>query len=83
MQREQSLPQGIIGTWRRFGLVGPVYIIGKDRDLPNGDSLMRIRVIETGEELAYKLTNILTTQRSGDVCYRRHLQGAQLASSMT
>ncbi|CAK0758816.1 DUF1905 domain-containing protein [Azospirillaceae bacterium] len=48
------------GRWRRFGLVGPVYeILGKEKDLPDGDSLMRVRVVETGEEIAYKLTDIM------------------------
>ncbi len=55
-----QLQQSLIGTWRRFGLVGPVYeIIGEERELEDGDHLMRIRVIETGEEISYKLTDIL------------------------
>jgi len=55
-----QLQQSVIGTWRRFGLVGPVYeIIGEERELEDGDHLMRVRVIETGEEIAYKLTDIL------------------------
>ncbi len=53
-------PDNVIGTWRRFGLVGPVYeVIGQDHKLENGDWLMRIRVLESGEETAYKLTDIL------------------------
>ena len=60
MQLQQRLPQRLIGTWRRFGIFGPVYeIVSKERDLPNGDSLMRVRVVESGEEIAYKLTDIL------------------------
>ena len=60
MQLQQGLPQGLVGTWRRFGLVGPVYeIMEKKGDLPGGDSLMRVRVVETGEEVDYKLTDIL------------------------
>lgn len=52
--------QAVIGTWRRFGLVGPVYeILGEERELPDGDHLMRVRVVETGEEIDYKLTDIL------------------------
>ena len=53
-------PASFIGTWRRFGIVGPVYeIIGQDKALENGDWLMRVRVLETGEEVGYKLTDIL------------------------
>ena len=60
MQLHGFMPEGIIGTWRRFGLVGPVYeIMGKECDLPDGDSLMRVRVVETGEEVECRLTDIL------------------------
>jgi hypothetical protein len=53
-------PANVIGTWRRFGLIGPVYeVIGQDHRLENGDWLMRIRVLESGEETSYKLTDIL------------------------
>jgi len=55
-----DLPSRLIGTWRRFGPTGPVYeILSTTRELPGGDVLMRIRVVETGEELDYKLTDIL------------------------
>lgn len=50
----------LIGTWRRFGLVGPVYeVLGEREALPGGDKLMRVRVLESGEEVDYKLTAIL------------------------
>jgi len=53
-------PMSFVGTWRRFGEVGPVYeIIGRERRLDDGNWLMRIRVLETGEEVDYKLTDIL------------------------
>ncbi len=52
--------QAVVGTWRRFGVVGPVYeILGEEGDLPDGDKLMKIRVVETGEEVTYRLTDIL------------------------
>ena len=55
-----QLEQERLGRWRRFGLVGPTYeILGKHKDLPDGDSLMRIRVVESGEEIEYRLTEIL------------------------
>jgi hypothetical protein len=57
-------PAALVGTWRRFGAVGPVYeIIDAGRELPGGDRLMRIRVVETGEELDYRLAEILDDPR--------------------
>lgn len=54
------LPTSLVGTWRRFGLFGPVYeIIGIGDKLPNGDVSMRVRVVESGEELDYRFTDIL------------------------
>ncbi len=56
----QIHPQNLIGTWRRFGSFGPVYeIVAEGQKLPEGDETLRIRVIETGEELDYKLVDIL------------------------
>jgi hypothetical protein len=53
-------PANLIGTWRRFGSVGPVYeITGSGTELPDDDRLMRIRVVETGEEEDYRLAEIL------------------------
>ncbi len=49
----------LLGTWRRFGPTGPVYeIIGFGRP-GKGVKTMRIRVVESGEETDYKLTDIL------------------------
>ena len=61
-----KMPQSatLIGTWRRFGAVGPVYeIIGAGKELAGGDCLMRVRVVETGEELDYRLAEILDDRR--------------------
>ena len=53
-------PANLVGTWRRFGVAGPVYeIVSAEEELPDGDRLMRIRVLETGEEADYRLTYIL------------------------
>jgi hypothetical protein len=58
------LPQTLVGTWRRFGPVGPVYeIIGLGEELPDHDRMMRVRVIETGEEVDYRFTEILDDPR--------------------
>lgn len=57
-------PAALVGTWRRFGVAGPVYeIIGLGTDLPGGDRLMRIPVVESGEEVDYRLTEILDDPR--------------------
>ncbi len=46
-----------IGRFRRFGAVGPAYqitdVIG---ERPDGDVLLRIRVLESGEEAEYRLS---------------------------
>lgn len=53
-------PAELIGTWRRFGVLEPVYeIISARGDLPNGDRLTRVRVVETGEELDHHLGEIM------------------------
>jgi hypothetical protein len=57
-------PANLVGTWRRFRAVGPVYeIIGSGKELPDGDRLMRVRVVETGEEVDYRFTAILDDPR--------------------
>ena len=57
-------PANLVGTWRRFGAAGPVYeIIGAGHPLPDGDFLMRIRVVESGEEVDYRLGDILDDPR--------------------
>lgn len=49
-----------VGTWRRFGPVGPVYeVIGDGADAVGGERMMRIRVLETGEEVDYPLEQLL------------------------
>ncbi|MEI8103153.1 MAG: DUF5397 family protein [Chlorobium sp.] len=54
------LPTSLVGTWHRLGLFGPVYeIIGIGDKLANGDNLMRVRVVESGEELDYRFADIL------------------------
>ena len=56
----QIEPQTLIGTWRRFGLSGPVYeIVSAGETLPTGDETLRVRVVETGEELDYRLADVL------------------------
>lgn len=50
----------LVGTWRRFGSVGPVYeIIASGKALPGGDRIMLVRVVESGEELEHRLSEVL------------------------
>jgi hypothetical protein len=50
-------PYALIGSWRRFGPVGPVYeiIAIGDRTPDGADRVVRIRLAETGEEVDYTL----------------------------
>jgi hypothetical protein len=53
-------PQSLVGTWRRFGTTGPVYeIIAVGPELAHGDRVMRVRLVETGEEVDYRFAEIL------------------------
>jgi len=53
----------LVGTWRRFGAAGPVYeIVGQAPDARNA-AMMRIRVLENGEELDYRVADILADPR--------------------
>jgi len=53
-------PNSLIGPWRRFGALGPVYeVIGQGTTNSEGERVMRIHVVESGEELDYRLTDLL------------------------
>jgi hypothetical protein len=53
-------PQQLVGTWRRFGRTGPAYeVLSSAEGAMNGDRMMRVRVVESGEELDYSLNQIL------------------------
>lgn len=53
-------PASLVGSFRRFGLYGPVYEITAVAAIsPAEGLLMRVRVVETGEELDYPLTDVL------------------------
>ena len=57
-------PEALIGTWRRFGQTGPAYqVVGLAPQVGNGDLFMRIQVVETGEELDYRVSDILGDPR--------------------
>lgn len=53
----QIQPRNLVGSWRRFGAVGPSYqIIAIVGPTPDGtDTVIKIRLAETGEETEYSL----------------------------
>ena len=58
--RPNAEPESLIGAWRRFGPTGPAYqgvAVGPRAHV--GEPTMRIRVLETGEEIDYRLAEIL------------------------
>lgn len=53
-------PQALVGTCRRFGPFGPAYeIFGVGAEEPLGDRWMKIRVLESGELVDYRFSDIL------------------------
>jgi hypothetical protein len=53
-------PPKLVGSFRRFGPVGPVYrIIASGAEKDDGDVVMRVRVVESGEELDYPFSSII------------------------
>ena len=60
MAEQHPDPITLVGTWRRFGLVGPVYEgIGVGPQDADGRQTMHIRVLESGEETNYALLELL------------------------
>lgn len=58
------MPESLVGTWRRFGVNGPLYeIVDLGQKLEGGDQVMRVKVVETGEELDYRFMDILDDPR--------------------
>jgi Family of unknown function (DUF5397) len=63
----QIEPQALIGTWRRFGAIGPAYeIVSIGNELPNGDRAVKIRLAETGEEVNYTFNRLIDDQILAD-----------------
>jgi hypothetical protein len=60
-------PESLIGTWRRFGAVGPAYeIVAIGDERKGGDRVVRIRLAETGEEADYTLNHVLEDEILAD-----------------
>ena len=55
----QAASQQFVGLFRTFGPAGPAYQVRKPlHTLANGDWLMEIEVLESGEVLEYKASKI-------------------------
>ena len=53
-------PENLVGSWRRFGPVGPVYqVVGIGNEAPDGDKLMVIKLLESDEVAEYRLSHVL------------------------
>jgi hypothetical protein len=54
-------PEDLIGRWRGFGPIGPLYqIIGIDQERTTATEVwMLIHVLDSGEETGYRLSHIL------------------------
>jgi hypothetical protein len=50
----------LVGTMRRFGLVGPAYEVLGPAEMNSGEAAMRVHVFESGEEFDYPVRDILT-----------------------
>ncbi len=57
MMTRNKIPTGAIKT---FGNYGVLYQVGeKDSDLPDGDILVNITLLESGEKEKYKLSQLI------------------------
>ena len=61
MQTIPAFPApALLGAFKTFGVFGPAYqVIEAIRQLADGDWMMRVRLIETSEEVEYRYTRVL------------------------
>ncbi len=60
LAKQLPSPRSLVGTYRRFGPVGSVYKVADvSRKLDDGDTFMKVIVVETGEEAEYLYSHIL------------------------
>ncbi|SNS48396.1 hypothetical protein SAMN05421770_1011170 [Granulicella rosea] len=59
MQTLESTPQVPVGTIKSFGAFGPKYEVGSAvRRLEDGDWLVEVKIVETGELAEYRLSRL-------------------------
>ena len=61
MQATLSAPPAIpVGKIKSFGAFGPKYEVGKAlRQLPDGDWMVQIKMVDSGELTEYRYTHLL------------------------
>ena len=61
MQTLPSFPSPtLLGVFKTFGVFGPAYqVVEAVRQLADGDWMMRVRLLETSEEVEYRYTHVL------------------------
>jgi len=56
----QPMPSNFVGAIKTFGEFGEPYeVLGISRPSADGDTLMRIRLVKTGEEAEYSFLHML------------------------
>ena len=59
MQTTMSVPSVPVGRIKNFGEFGPRYEVGQPvRPLPDGDWMVSVTLVETGEETEYRLSHL-------------------------
>lgn len=66
MQHNENFPAPeLIGAFKTFGPFGPAYqVMSPVRQLEDGDRLVKIHQIETGEDLEYRYTHALSDPKA-------------------
>jgi hypothetical protein len=61
----KSMPEVPSGSIRTFGELGPRYKVGRPvRSLDNGDWMVEIFLVETGEKTEYRLSHLKQDPRA-------------------
>jgi hypothetical protein len=59
MQAVMTAPSVPTGKIKSFGAFGPKYEVGKPlRQLDDGDWMVEVKMVETGESVEYRLTHV-------------------------
>ena len=59
MQMIMTPPSVPVGNIKSFGALGPKYDVGKPlRQLDDGDWMVEVMLVETGEKAEYRLTHV-------------------------
>ena len=66
MQTAHSFPApDLLGGFKTFGVFGPAYqVIKPIRELGDGDWIVLVRVIETGEETEYRYSHLINDPKA-------------------